>query len=103
MKRLVITRSAFKDLTAIWHYIAEDSIDAADRVRDEFEQAFKQLAETPGIGHQRRDVAIKSYRFWRVYSYMIAYRVHGETLHISRVVHGAQNFRRLFRKRRRWR
>jgi hypothetical protein len=52
------------------------------------------------MGHQRLDVANPSYRFWRVYSYLIAYRVRGGILYVSRVVHGAQDFRRLFPKKR---
>jgi len=100
MKRLVVTRAAFRDLTDIWSYIAADSIDAADRVRDQLESAMRQLAENPSLGHRRADVSINSYRFWRVYSYLIAYRTKGNALYISRVVHGARDFRRVFRGRR---
>lgn len=98
MKRLVITRTAFKDIASIWSYIAADSPDAADRVRDDIEAAMRALAEMPGMGHVRADVMIPSYRFWRVHSYIIAYRVKGATLFVSRVVHGAQDFRRLFKR-----
>jgi len=35
MKTLSITRSAFRDLAAIWTCIAADSIDVADRVRED--------------------------------------------------------------------
>ena len=80
MKRLHITRSAFKDLTAIWLYIAVDSIDAADQVRDDLEKDMHKLCEMPGMGHTRADVTLHGYRFWRVHSYMIAYRVKGGTL-----------------------
>ena|SRR5438067_10891550 len=97
MKRVVITRTAFKDLARVWSYIATDSIDAADRVRDDIEVAIRSLAQMPGMGHQRSDVKNPAYRFWRVHSYLIAYRIAGESFYVSRVVHGAQNLRRIFR------
>jgi plasmid stabilization system protein ParE len=86
-------------MAEIWHFIADDSLDAADVVREKFKAAMDQLCEMPGMGHERADVKNPAYRFWRVYSYMIAYRVEGQKLYVSRVVHGARNFRRLFRKR----
>jgi plasmid stabilization system protein ParE len=96
MTRLLITRRAFRDLAQIWLYIATDSDSAADRVREELISEMKRLAEMPGMGHQRSDVSNTTYRFWRVYSYIIAYRVQGERLYVSRVLHGAQDFRRVF-------
>jgi toxin ParE1/3/4 len=98
MKRLLVTRTAFKDLLEIWNYIAADNLPAADRVRDELDQAMQKLCQTPGLGHSRADVPNPNYRFWRVYSYMIAYRVKSGTLYVSRVLHGARNFRAIFRK-----
>jgi plasmid stabilization system protein ParE len=100
MKRLVLSKTAFKDLAEIWHYIAADSVDAADRVRDRLETAMNRLAEMPNIGHQRSDVSNADYRFWRVYSYLIAYRVQRRTVYIYRVVHGLRNLRRLFKPKR---
>lgn len=52
----------------------------------------------PGKGHTRSDVRNKVYRFWSVYSYVIACRFDDETLTVVRVVHGGRNFRKLFRK-----
>jgi len=66
MKRIVLTKTAFKDLAEIWNYIAADSVNAADRVRRDIEAAIRKIAETPGMGHQRQDVANPNYRFWRV-------------------------------------
>ena len=99
--KIVVTRSAFKDLGAIWNFIAADSIDAADRVLEEMNAAIRHLADAPGIGHRRRDVANTSYQFWRVYSYLIAYRVQGDALYVSRVIHGARDVGRVLRTRRR--
>jgi plasmid stabilization system protein ParE len=79
-------------------FIAKDSIVAADKVRDELEAEMRKLCETPGMGHERPEVKNKDYRFWAVYSYLIVYRIQGEKLCVSRVIHGARNLRRIFRK-----
>jgi antitoxin ParD1/3/4 len=61
------------DLNEIWDFIAEDSIDAADRVRDNIFAAIQKLAQTPNQGHRRGDLTSRPLRFWRVYDYLIAY------------------------------
>lgn len=97
MAKYRISRRADADLNAIWDYIARDSIEAADRVEAEIHSEIKRLAETPGMGHAREDVGNPSYRFWRVYSYLVAYRMEGRTLIVVRVIHGARDLRRIFR------
>jgi toxin ParE1/3/4 len=103
MAKFRISRRADADLDAIWDYIARASVQAADKVEAEIHSEIKGLAEMPGMGHEREDVANPSYRFWRVYSYLVAYRMEGRTLIVVRVVHGAQDLRRIFKpaKRRR--
>jgi hypothetical protein len=54
---------------------------------------MEQLARTPGLGHRRSD-ASKRYRFWRVGSYLIAYRVEKKTVHVVRVLHRGRDIRR---------
>jgi len=44
MKDFVLTPRAELDLTEIWEYIAQDNIDAADRVLDELEKMMYKLA-----------------------------------------------------------
>jgi plasmid stabilization system protein ParE len=48
-------------------YIAQDSVDAALRVYDAFEEAFGLLAERPGLGHSREDLTNRLLRFWSVF------------------------------------
>jgi toxin ParE1/3/4 len=91
----VLTR-AYRDIAAIWQYIAIDNPSAADEQEDQFFVAMRQLGEQPGIGHQRADVTDPRYRFWLVGSYIIAYRVRGTQVTICRVVHSARDFRKLF-------
>jgi plasmid stabilization system protein ParE len=91
-----ISRLADRDLDQIWRHIADDDPVAADRVDAALHAAMQLLARMPGIGHQRAEVADRRYRFWAVYSYLIAYRVEGSLLV---VVHGARDLRKLFRPR----
>ena len=62
-------------------------------------QAIRDLPDMPGKGHARADVKDPRYRFWCVYSYLIAYRFDDKSLTVVRVVHGRRNLRRLFRRR----
>ena len=50
MSLFVLTAQARLDLLKIWNYVVEDSIDAADKLRDEFHAAFIRLADMPGMG-----------------------------------------------------
>jgi len=96
---LVISKTAAKDLNQIWDFIAKDSPDIADRVRDEIEEEMLKLCGVPGMGHRRDDVSDQSLRFWKVYSYLIAYRHTKHKLSVARVVSGHRNFKKLFRSR----
>jgi toxin ParE1/3/4 len=96
MSAFVLSAQARLDLQLIWNRIAENNIDAADRVMDEFRLAMRQLAQRPGMGHRRSDVKNPRYRFWSVYSYLIAYFPDTKPLEIVRVIHGARDIRALF-------
>ena len=98
MRKLLIRPQARVDLLEIWHFIAKDDPGAANRVSERIEEAIRGLVVMPGKGHTRADVRAPQYRFWSVYSYVIAFRYDDETLTVVRVVHGARNFRTLFRK-----
>ena len=92
---LRISRLADRDIEEIWKFIALDSPTAATKVEDDIHAAMKLLATQPLMGHQRRDIPDDRYRFWPVYSYVIAYRIEGGTLLVVRVVHGARNLRKV--------
>jgi antitoxin ParD1/3/4/toxin ParE1/3/4 len=92
-----VTAQARLDLLRIWHHIARDSIDAADKVKTELQLAMRKLAEMPGLGHQRRDVTNPRLRIWKVYSSLIAYTTDTAPIRVIRVVHGDQDFRKLFK------
>lgn len=57
MKRFVLTPRAERDVNEIWDYIADDNIEAADRVLMALERAMRRLADiravvTRGVGGQ---------------------------------------------------
>ena len=97
--RFVLTPETQQDLIEIWNYIAEDSIDNADRVLARLHDAFARLARAPGIGHYREDLAGSRLRFWVIHSYVIAYRWETTPLEIIAVVHGARQLEAFFQGR----
>lgn len=96
MSRYILSRRATVDVQQIWNHIAEDNIDAADRVRNDLRAAMRRLAEMPGMGHRRADVTDPRYRFWTVRSYVIGYFPDTTPLQIVRVLHGRRDFRSIF-------
>lgn len=62
-----LTTGAQQDLDRIGDFIAEDNVDAALRVYDALEEAFRHLAERPGLGHTRMDLTARPVKFWSVY------------------------------------
>jgi plasmid stabilization system protein ParE len=97
--RFVLTPQARADLLEIWTYIAEDSPENADRVLERLHAAFTRLAEMPGMGHHREDLADARHRFWTVFSYVIAYRDQTSPLEIIAIVHGARQLEAFFQHR----
>ena len=53
------------------------------------------LAERPGVGHLRTDLADEFVRFWPVFSYLVIYRPDTKPIEIIRVLHGKRDVRRL--------
>ena len=97
MREVVFGAEARRDVVNLWEHIAADNLSAADQMRDRMYEALELLAEFPGIGHQRVDVSNDAYRFWVVRPYVIAYRYDARRLTVVRIVHGARDFRRIFR------
>jgi plasmid stabilization system protein ParE len=93
MGRYVLTAAARADLAEIAAFIREDNPDAARRVVQSLQGAMGKLAERPGMGHVREDLAQSPLRFWSVYSYLIIYRPESHPLQILRVLHAARDVR----------
>lgn len=89
--RYQLTASTQRDVDQIIDFIAEDNVDAALRVLDALEEAFRQLAERPGMGHTRADLTARPVKFWSVYSYLIVYDPASSPLTVVAVLHGARD------------
>jgi toxin ParE1/3/4 len=97
MRELIIKAKARLDILEIWHHIAKDNIENANRVNAEIEAEIEDLRRFPGKGHKRAELRDQSLVFWRIYSYLIAYRYDPQRIKIVRVVHGARNLKAIFR------
>ncbi len=91
MSSYVLSTQAEQDLAILWEYIAEDSIEAADRLVDRLFEAFDQIALVPGMGHSRDDLTSLPILFWPVDKYLVIYRAHTSMVEVVAVVHGSRD------------
>jgi plasmid stabilization system protein ParE len=83
---------AFADLDEIWEYIAQDNVDAADRVLADVHSTLTLLAGSPQIGHRRPDLTTRPLRFHVARDeYLIAYAPDAKPLWVVAVLHGRRN------------
>jgi plasmid stabilization system protein ParE len=94
-----LSQEAAEDLFEIYEYIAQDSVEAAERVRIELLEAMRGLAEMPGKGHSREDLTSHRVLFWPVRSYQIIYHSASQSLEVVAVLHGKRNLRRILKER----
>jgi antitoxin ParD1/3/4/toxin ParE1/3/4 len=99
MNRIVLSREAQDDLHEIKTHIAADSIQAARSVVAAFRQAFRRIAEMPGIGHTRKDLTPERVLFWPLYSYLIVYQPGSRQVEVLAILHGSRNLERVLRQR----
>jgi plasmid stabilization system protein ParE len=95
MMRLVVSDQALTDMVELLEYIRNDRPSAAERMHDRLWRELDFLCEHPFIGHLREDVRDDRYRFKRVKSCLICYRLDGSDLRVVRILHGARDFRRV--------
>ena len=96
MKRATFAPEANQDLAEVWDYIAErDGFDPADEFISFLEQKCTLLADTPGIGRVREEVA-QGLHFFPVGRYVIAYNTTAYGIHVVRVIHAARDFASFF-------
>jgi antitoxin ParD1/3/4 len=91
MSGFVLHPAAYEDLNEIWEYIATDSLDAADRVREEIYKAIQSLVPFPRVGYSRPDLSSRPLRFQTVHDYVIAYAPDEKPLAVIAVLHGRRN------------
>jgi plasmid stabilization system protein ParE len=91
MSPYALTPLAKTDIFHIWSYIADNSVDAADRVEQAIYEACAFVAEAPLRGHSRPDITTRSLRFWaltRYPNYTVVYRPETVPLQVVAVLHG---------------
>ncbi len=96
MSQFELARRALGDLQEIWDFIAEDNLDAADRLIADFYGAFQRLAAVPGMGHKRQDLTDRDVLFWALYSYLIIYK-RSQPLRVVRIIHAKRDIKKLLR------
>ena len=94
-----ISPDAYLDMDEIWDYIADDSIEAADRWIAKLFDAFEALGQMPGMGHKRNDLTQYPVLFWPVGRYLIIYRASlEEAVEIVAVSQGSRDIPTLLRR-----
>ena len=90
MSGYILHPGAYTDLDEIWEFIAQDNLDAADRVRDEIYEAIRALGSAP-----TRLQAARSYlpapAVPTVRNYLIAYAPDERPLLVVAVLHGRRS------------
>ena len=83
--------TAERNADAIWDYIAQDNIDAADRIRGLLDAAAERLVDFPRMGRNGRAAKTRELVVAGT-SYILVYRVSRDYVEITRVLHGAQDY-----------
>jgi plasmid stabilization system protein ParE len=79
------------DLDGIWDFIAEDNLDAADKVIADILASIGTLLPFPNQGHKRQDLTSRPLRFILVHEYLIAYAPEEKPLWIIAIIHGRRS------------
>jgi toxin ParE1/3/4 len=95
MPRVFRTPQANQDLFAIWEYIAERDLPAADALIRRIDETLRTIASSPGIG-QRQDQYRIGLRCLPVGVYLIFYLEVDDGIELIRVLHGARDIPSLF-------
>jgi antitoxin ParD1/3/4/toxin ParE1/3/4 len=70
-QRFALHPLATQDITDIWEFIAQDSLQAARRFREELLASIRALVPFPNAGHKRPDLTGRPLRFITVREYLV--------------------------------
>jgi addiction module RelE/StbE family toxin len=93
MGQVIWAPSALRDIDLIAEYIARDSTEQASLFVTRLIQATDRLGEFPGSGRIIPEIRNTACREIICSAYRIMYRIEGDEVWITGVVHGAQKFR----------
>jgi len=98
MPRIRRTPQSKVDALNIWLSVAEHGISAADKLAQSLDATYDLIARFPGTGTSR-DRWAKGLRSVPCGNYVVFFQKKGAFVEILRVLHGAQNQKKYFRKR----
>ena len=90
---------AEQDLQDLVSYVAAENVPAALGLEDKIENALKRLRSHPHLDKVPNDEKLVRlrYRVLVVESYLMFYKIHGATVLVYRILHGAQDIPTLFK------
>jgi toxin ParE1/3/4 len=93
MPQILQTRTAVRDLDAIWDYIGIENAhpEAANELIDEFDTSYRLLATNPLMGQSVEWLSTNLRRFAVRKNYIIFYEPIANGILIVRVLHAARN------------
>ena len=95
MARVTRRPLAEADIFEIWDYIADDSMEAADRWVDQLDEKFQLIATQPMMGRAREEL-LPGLRSFPSRRYVIFYIPTGNGIDVVRVLHGARDIDAVF-------
>jgi len=78
------------DLVEIWLYVADDNMEAADKLLETIDEKCQLLAERKLLGRERPDLD-PNLRSFPVGNYIIYYKLEPDGIIIARVLHGSRD------------
>ena len=97
MPQIFRSPAAGTDVIEAAAYIARDNFPAAIKWIDTIDEKLRLLSEFPGLGTAREELAT-ALRSFPVGNYLIFYRPLSDGIEVVRVLHGARDLRRIFRR-----
>ena len=94
LPRWQLTPRALDDLDAIWQYIAQDNLAAADRVEAAIFEACESLARHPLLGARRIEITPLPVRFWtlpKFPNFIVVYKPETFPLQVVTILHGSRD------------
>ncbi|MGA3203289.1 MAG: type II toxin-antitoxin system RelE/ParE family toxin [Bryobacteraceae bacterium] len=91
MTEYALHPEALSDLDEIREYIAENNLDAADRLITEIFEGIRALVPFPGQGYRRPNLTSRPLRFKLVREYVIAYAPEKKPMWVLAVFHGRRS------------
>ena len=78
------------DLVEIWLYVADDRMEAADRILETIDEKCRLLAERKLLGRDRPDLD-PNLRSFPAGNYIIYYKLEPDGIIVARVLHGSRD------------